>query len=237
VRRLPSFGVVFVAGSLLVAGTGSIAFGQSPSPTVDSPNPEECTDEPRSIDDLMLVVGSPPPAGSGEENSAARAASPEPFELLDGEPADEETVAGVTETIRQLFACMNAGEALRGMSRVTDEFIRTQVGYQVYDEDTVAFLQASPVPLPEEQQVQLHGIREITRHADGRVGALVDYFGPAAPPESPLGWETDLFIFEQQADGEWHLDESIENLEGQHPPEVPPRTPPPSSGAPSPAAS
>jgi hypothetical protein len=234
---LRSFGAAFLAGSLLIGGAGSVALAQSPSPIVDTPNPEECTAEPRSIDDLLLVVGSPPPAGSGEDNSAARAASPEPFDLPAGEPADEETVAGVTATIRQIFACQNAGEALRGMSRVTDEFIRTQVGYQVYDEDTLAFLQASPVPLSEEQQVQLHGIREITRHADGRVGALVDYFAPAAPPESPLGWETDLWIFEQQPDGEWHLDESIENLEGQYPPDVPPRTPPPSSPAPSPAAS
>jgi hypothetical protein len=217
---------VLAAGSLLVAGTGSIAFGQSPGPSVDTPNPEECTVEPRSIDELLVVVGSPPPAGSGEQNSAARAASPEPFELPAGEPADAQTVAGVTETVRQLFACMNAGAPLRGMSRVTDEFIQTQVGYQVYDEDTLASFQASPMPRPEEQQVQLLGVREVTLHADGRVGALIDYFDPAAAIESALGFETDLFVFEQQSDGAWHLDESIENLEGQHPPEVPPIAPP-----------
>jgi hypothetical protein len=216
---------------------GAIAVAQTASPNYDTPDADECTVEPRPIEELMAVVGSPPPAGSGEENSAARAASPAPFVLPEGEPADEATVAAVTATIRGFFACMNAGEGLRGMAQLTDEFIQQQIGFQVYDADTIAYLHASPVPLPEEQQVRLFGIREVTVHADGRVGALIDYFGPAAPPESPLGWETDLMIFEQQPDGAWHLDESIENLEGQHPPDVPPAAPPSAAASPAPAAS
>jgi hypothetical protein len=216
---------------------GAIAVAQTASPTVDSPNPEECTTEPLAIEELLVVVGSPPPAGAGEENSAGRAASPVPFTLPEGEPADDATVAGVTATIRILFACMNAGHALRGMSQLTDEFIQQQVGFQVYDEDTLAFLQASPAPRPEEQQVLLFGIREVTVHADGRAGVLVDYHDPAAPPESTVGFETDLWIFEQQPDGAWHLDESIENLEGQHPPDVPPVAPPSAAASPAPAAS
>jgi hypothetical protein len=44
-------------------------------------------------------------------------------------------------------------------------------------------------------------------------------------------------IFEQQPDGAWHLDESIENLEGQHPPDVPPAAPPSAAASPAPAAS
>jgi hypothetical protein len=59
---------------------------------------------------------------------------------------------------------MNAGEGLRGMAQLTDEFIQQQIGFQVYDADTIAYLHASPVPLPEEQQVRLFGIREVTVH-------------------------------------------------------------------------
>lgn len=48
--------------------------------------------------------------------------------------------------------------------------------------------------------------------------ALFDYHSPSPQPEGIDGVETDLFIF-KNVDGQWLLDESIENLEGTYGPD------------------
>jgi len=50
------------------------------------------------------------------------------------------------------------------------------------------------------------------------VTALFDYHSPSPQPEGIDGVETDLFIF-KNVDGQWLLDESIENLEGTYGPD------------------
>jgi hypothetical protein len=213
------FGASLIAAMLFALIVARPVAAQEATPAVDlSPNPEECTVEPRILEDLQALVGTPAPEGAGEATMIALAASPVPFELPTGEPADEATIAAITAVLRQQFACYNAGEGLRGLALLTDDFIISQVGLAVFDEDLIAFLIAEPVPLPEEQQTQLLGVREVTLYTDGRVGALVDYFGPTSPPDSLTGFETDLNIYEQQPDGRWLLDEVVENLEGQHGP-------------------
>jgi len=88
----------------------------------------------------------------------------------------------------------------------------------LFDEEIVAATEAEPVALAEEDKTQMLGVREVTVYEDGRVGALVDYFGPTSPPaEGPL--ETDLWIFEN-VDGVWLLDEVVENLESTHGPDM-----------------
>jgi hypothetical protein len=186
-----------------------------------SVDPDLCTNEPRPLEEFLAVVGSPAPRGAGEESSVGRAANPEAVTLPDGEPASADQVAGVTDTIYGFFACNNAGDTLRAISRLTDDFVASQIGLSFYDEDFVELLQASPVPVPESDQTLLFGIRDVTAYPDGRVGALIDYFSPAAPTETELGYETDLFVFQQQDGGAWHLDEVIENLEAQYPPSFP----------------
>jgi hypothetical protein len=202
---------------LLFALTAGTAVAQVATPVGHSPDPEECTLEPRTIEDMQALYGTPAPEGAGEATSMAQVA-PADFTLPTGEPADEATVAEITDAIHVLSACYNAGDYLAGFGGVTDEFLVSQVGRSLFDEDFIASMEAEPVPLPEEQQTVVLDVREVIVLEDGRVAALFDYYGPSPQLEGINGVETDLFIFEN-VDGMWLLDESVEHLEGMHGPE------------------
>lgn len=220
-RRFSVLASVLVVAVLLSFGTARVTAAQEATPAPDnSPNPEECVMEPRALEDLQLMVGTPHPAGAGEASAIARAATPASFQLPQGEPPDAATVEAITQLIRHQFACHNAGHYLAGFAGTTDEFISSQVGTALFDADLVAVLEATPQPLAEELQTQLLEVSDVTIHPDGRAGALVHYLSPTGPCDSlhPTGQETDLWIFEQQPDGQWLLDEVVENLEGQHGP-------------------
>jgi hypothetical protein len=203
---------------LILTLSGSAAAAQDATPAGDSPDADECTFEARSIEDMQALYGTPAPEGAGEATSAVEA-TPADFTLPEGEPADEQTVAEVTAVVRGLAACYNAGDYLAGFGGVTDEFLISQVGLSLFDEDFVDAMEAEPVPLGEEQQTVVLGVREVTVLEDGRVAVLFDYSGPSPQLEGINGVETDLFIFEN-VDGEWLLDESVENLEGMYGPEA-----------------
>jgi len=186
---------------------------QDATPADRSPNPEECTLEPRTIAELQAIYGTPAPEGSGEATSTIQA-EPENFVLPEGTPADEATTAAIVDAIRQNMACYNAGDYLASFSGVTDEFLVAQVGTSLFDEDFVAMMEASPVELAEEHQTELLNVRAVIVLEDGRVAALVDYIGHfPVDTEGINGVETDLWIFEN-VDGTWLLDEVTENLEG-----------------------
>ncbi len=56
------------------------------------------------------------------------AATPAADGTAAGTPADAKTVAAVTGTIRELFACSDAGDDRRYDALVTEVFIRTFLG-------------------------------------------------------------------------------------------------------------
>jgi hypothetical protein len=205
----------------LVVGGLSAATAQDATPSAGlSTDASLCTIEPTTVEALQAAYGTPAPAGAGEANSLAESGTPEVDVLPTGTPADEATVAEVTEAIQRQFACNNAGNLLASLAGISQHFISTELGNAVFDEDLVAALEASPVPVPADQQVQLLSIRDVTVYEDGRVGALIDYTIPNNP-EGINGLETDLFIFVNQ-DGVWLLDDSFENLEGTYGPDATP---------------
>jgi len=213
-----------LVASLSIMVTLGSALAQDATPTVDrSPNPDECVVAgTRTVVELQAIYGTPAAEGAGEATSLAEQATPETMTLPTGEPADAATVDAITARVRLGFACYNAGDNLAGFSLVTDEFLVTQVGTALFDEDFVASLEASPVPLTEEQQTEMIGVRDVTVYADGRVGALVDYIGHyPSEAEGINGLETDLWIF-KNVDGVWKLDEVYQNLEALYGPEATP---------------
>ena len=76
-----------------------------------------------------------------------------------GAPAGAETSAGVVATLREVFACANAGDPLRVASLYTDDFLRDFFG-AVPREDLLDFLATPPQPLPEDQKRIIVRIRE-----------------------------------------------------------------------------
>jgi hypothetical protein len=203
---------------VLSIGVASGTVAQDATPEDLSPNPDECTFEPRTIEEMQALYGTPAPEGAGEATSVVQA-TPVAFVLPEGEAADDATVAEITTAIRTLTACNAAGDYLAGLGGVTDDFLVSQVGLSLFDEDFVAAMEAEPVALAEEDQTVVLGVREVTVLPDGRVSALFDYFSLLPQVEGIDGQETDLFIFEN-VDGQWLLDESIENLEGTHGPDA-----------------
>lgn len=200
---------------MLTVATASAA--QEATPAGVSPDAAECTFEPRSIEDMQALYGTPAPEGAGEATSAVQA-TPTDFTLPGGEPADDATVEEITAAIHGVVACYNAGDYLAGFGGVTDEFLVSQVGLSLFDEDFVAAMSAEQVPLDEDMQTVVLGVREVTVLEDGRVAVLFDDHSPSPQPEGIDGVETDLFIF-KNVDGQWLLDESIENLEGTYGPD------------------
>ncbi len=202
--------LAMIALSLMML-LGTTASAQEATPADPSPNPDECVFEPRTVEEMQALYGTPAPEGSGEATSIVQA-TPEAFTLPEGEPADEATIAEVTAAVRGLAACNAAGDYLAGLGGTTDEFIVSQVGLALFDEDFVATMESEPVAVAEEDQTVVLGVREATVLEDGRVSVLFDYSSPLPQIEGIDGVETDLFIFEN-VDGQWLLDESIENLE------------------------
>lgn len=218
-RRWSLAGSLLTLALLVAMISARTAVAQEATPAVDmSPNADECTAEPRRLEELQALVGTPFPEGAGEATSAALEKTQVAVELPEGTPADEATVQAITAAVRRQTACYNAGDYLAGFAGCTDEFLISQVGLALFDADMIATLSSTPVPLPEEQQTTLLGIREVRVLPDGRVSALVDYTSPTPQAEGINGVETDLWIFEQ-VEGEWLLDEVTQDLEGHLGPE------------------
>ena len=91
---------------------------------------------PRTTEELQQLVGT---ASEGAEATpgAAQAGS------MEGEDADEATVQAVTQTYRQLVACLNAGQFLRVYALYTDDYLRRTLADSGIDPQQ---FQATPAP-------------------------------------------------------------------------------------------
>lgn len=191
-------GTIFAGGGAVVAAQeGTPAAGENAFPLVA--DPALCTGEPRSTDDLLDLWfpegGSPvAEATDGEDEPPTEVTIPV------GAPVDDEAVmAGVTATIHEVFSCFAAGDVPRAYALFTDDLAR-QFGPEPGQtrEDAIAFVEATPVPAPEEEQGRILAITDVMLLDDGRVGAfVVDEAGTA------------YVIFEQTGD-RWLVDEVIE---------------------------
>lgn len=200
--------------ALLTLGVGNSAAAQDTTALPVTPDPAECTAEPVTLDELLALTGATPipgtPSGGMEEETAA---TPEAFALPEGEPADDETVAAVTDTLRETLACINTGNFLTSYAFFSDDFKRRDLEEFPITEADVPFFAATPEALPAEMHASLLAVREARVLEDGRVGALVETIFPDEAP----GPQVDFIIFVQE-DGRWLLDEIIEDLEAQYPP-------------------
>ena len=188
---------------VLLAGGSADAAAQdaTPAPYPVAPDPAECVVAPRPLAEVVTVVRTPA-AGA----PAPLAASPTPFVRPPGAPADPETAAAVTATIRQLFACTNAGDFLRVYALFTDDFLRAFLAGTPLTADVQAYFAATPVPLPTDQRRVIVRFEEAQQLADGRVGVVV----VLDKPDDPRTEEPDYVIL-VEAGGRWLVDAVIED--------------------------
>ncbi len=126
-------------------------------------DPAECQVEPRAIEEIEQLVGT---AGEGAEATpeAAQAGS------MEGEEADEATVQAVTQTYRELVACLNAGEFLRIYALYTDDYLRRTLADSGMDLEQI---QATPAP-DQRETTALVAVSDVRQLAGGQVTARVE---------------------------------------------------------------
>jgi uncharacterized cupredoxin-like copper-binding protein len=154
--------VLAVLSMMLFAHPAVIAQDATPA-AGEVVDPAECQVEPRAIEEIEQLVGT-----AGEEADAtpdaAQAGS------MEGEDADEATVQAVTQTYRELVACLNAGEFLRIYALYTDDYLRRTLNDSGID---VEQIQATPAP-DQQEATALVGVSEVRQLAGGRVTARVE---------------------------------------------------------------
>jgi hypothetical protein len=193
----PKFSVPALAILLTLAAT-EFAAAQAATPAAYpvAPDPRECVNAPTAVEEIGVILGTP---------VAEPADSATPFVPPAGEPADAETSAAVIATLRQVFACANAGDPLRVASHFTDDFMRNFFG-GVPREDLLDFLAIPPQPLPEDQKRIIIRFGEVRLLPDGRAGVLI----VLDEPDDPRSEEPDFAIL-KRVEGRWLVDELHED--------------------------
>ena len=175
--RLPQSTIRFRAGMTTILLALSLypaaAFAQA-TPIASDPNvpsPAECR--------IPLPEMIEFPADSMQQTAATPrpiVAEPEPaFAPPQGEPADEETVAAITATVRESIACRNAGDYARMLVFFTPAMLVELYGSPAtVDPEVLRGIQEGPRPVPETRRLRIEAIEEIVMLPDGRVGALVE---------------------------------------------------------------
>jgi hypothetical protein len=209
-RRVKQLASAMVVGGLLLSSGSGMALAQSSTEGVDfSPNPDQCNQAPRSIEEVEALQEAGIPAGT------AGTVATDDFELPAGEEASPEVRGGIVETIVQIIACANGGDQLASLGGVTDSLFEQLGGAGVFSIESITSLPASPVALPEASQTELLDTREFTLYEDGRAGVLVYYRVPDQLVErDPESVQIALWIFAEE-DGRWLLDEIVPGLEAQ----------------------
>jgi hypothetical protein len=156
----------------------------------------ECRVAPRPLSFLRDLVSQPPPE-----------TTPAPVEAVpEGAPVDEATRAEVTATIRQLIACVNAGDLLRAFALYDDAYLRRitdpegLLDPEVADEIVVSL--ATPAAVPAEEQTRLLAVLLMRQMADGRVAVVIETDGGVNDERE--GSQLDLLVLGRREVG-WRI--------------------------------
>ena len=114
-RTMVNFGAVilFLAASRL---------GASPAEARQATPAATCQVAPRPAGFFDQIAATPGATKATPVGTPAGSASP--VALPQGQPADQATVAAVSEVERQLVACLNAGDYARAYALYTDDYLR-----------------------------------------------------------------------------------------------------------------
>ena len=170
---------------------------------LDVPGAEECRVEPRTLDGLRALAADPGAAPPDPAPPAVASPSPAPA----AEPADAETLAGITAVARELVACSNAGDQLRRLALFSDANVRA--GFPDGPDEVFARTAAAPVPVPDGERVALLGVTDARRLGPDRAIARVGIDNPGAHSHGPgraAQHEQATLVFVRNGDG-WLIDD------------------------------
>jgi hypothetical protein len=127
-----------------------------------------------------------------------------PFSPAAGDPADAETVAAITSTVREALACRNAGDYLRAYALFTPEMIAQLFGGPAtIDPEVIVAAVEGPRPVPPARRLGIVAITDVVTLPDGRVGAFVE----TATQRRNF---RDYLFFERDPQGDrWLIDRSV----------------------------
>jgi plastocyanin len=162
VRPARLLAALTVLSMLLFAHPAVIAQNATPA-AGEVIDPAECQVEPRTTEELQQLVGA---ANEGTEATPGA----EQAGTMQGEDADEATVQAVTQTYRELIACLNGGQFLRVYALYTDDYLRRTLADSGIDPEQ---LQATPSP-DQQETAALAGISDVRQLAGGQVTARVE---------------------------------------------------------------
>lgn len=201
--RIPIFPIALMLALLL---PGSVAT-QEMTPAAGelvTPDPAECTVEPRSMESL-LAISATPGVGTPPVRMQADPANPA-LNIPAGEPADSATVERVTDTIHEMVACENAGDLRRAHAFVSDNLLRAHEAQQpLTREERIAAFGGTPVSRPTEDFGSVR-VGEVLVLPDGEVVAVWER-------HSRFGSMTFVSVLVQQGDRyviDRHIDVVVE---------------------------
>jgi hypothetical protein len=155
-------------------------------------SPQECVVEPMTADAFASSIS------DGAEVQAVQ------LQVPLGAPADGETSAAINDTVRQIVACLNAGDFLRAASLTTPNGAKVLLGglSEGSVDDIAARMSEAPAAREEAGLIRLLAITDAAVNAEGQGLAFVILNEPVRPPRGP---ETLLFVL-QDDNGTWKLD-------------------------------
>jgi hypothetical protein len=156
----------------------------------------------------MAVTCDVTPRSTAEILTLAETASSETVPILElpaGDDADPATTTAITAVLREMSACLSAGDMLRFYALHSDDWLRRSLGIV----DGMAILTTSIPPLDDGHRARYLGPWHVQVLPDGRVLAAVLLVVGDDPRPDPK--RTRVLIFTHR-DGRWLVDETIASV-------------------------
>lgn len=182
------------------------ASGASAQEVPVAPDPELCTLEPKSIEDIEALMEARGDATATPEPTAV----PDPFVMPEGFSLLEDERIEIEKDLIRAIACVNTGDPLKVFATYTDRYVVELVDRLGGLSDEVIAGLLTVRALDEEVWLQIIRFDDLVLLNDGRALVIVTGEDPADDqPPSPRA-----FYLEEVQSGRWLVDEVIEiNLE------------------------
>ena len=172
---------------------------QDATPVADAPDPELCTLNPLTPDDLQRIAetkATPVPTSTPISGNIV---------LTDGEELFTSEREELEKDIRRAIACVNTGEPLKALAAYTDawiaQFLFAQGGL---DDELISGLQVDR-DLQPDQYLQILSFGDAARMSDGRVAIVV----VGDDPTDDLEPQPRLFVMAEVRPGRFLIDEVV----------------------------